>query len=550
MVMALVLALGVAACGSSNGGQAKGGSITISQTSQPDALDPALSYVVEALEPIWVVYTPLLTYRHAEGAAGSEVIPGLATDLPRISNGDKTYTLTLRKGLKYSDGTPVKASDFEHSIKRVLNLESPGSFYFEGIKGASAYLSGGDPDADIPGIQTNDKTGEITINLTAPDASFTNVLAMTFAGLVPGDTPFENMTQDPPPGVGAYMITKSVPNREFVLEKNPRFAAAEIPDVPEAKIKTITTKITPNLIQQTEDVIDNRLDYMQDPPAADLKAEVIERFGPDGTEEQRYEEFSTASTYFFFLNNEIPPFDDPKVREAVNIGLDKTALARLYAGGLAPGCSFLPPGMPGYSEAIDIEDCPWGDPNQQPDVERAKQLIREAGAEGAEVTVWGDTVDPTPKITQAYADQLNQLGFNAEPKIIDGAVYFPTVGNQKTEAQTGFASWYTDFPHPLGFSILVDGATIGPTNNTNLGYIDDKHINDELAALSEEPNLTEVTGRWEELNDYIVDGAYMLPFGHRKLATFVSDEINFDECTVVSPVYQNDYSSFCLKSAE
>jgi peptide/nickel transport system substrate-binding protein len=543
-------AVGLSACGSGGEDQVQGGSITVSETSQPDALDPALSYVVEALEPIWVVYTPLLTYRHAEGAAGAEVIPGLATSLPTISNGNKTYTLTLRKGLKYSDGTPVKASDFEHSVKRVLNLESPGSSYFEGIEGASAYLEKGDANADIPGIETNDKTGKITINLTAPDASFTDVLALTFSALVPGDTPFENMTKDPPPGVGAFMITKSVPNREYVLEKNPEFAADDIPDIPEAKINTITTKITPNLVQQTEDLINNRVDYMQDPPAADLKAEVIERFGPDGSEEQRYDEFPTLSTYFFFLNNKIAPFNDPKVREAVNIGLDKPALARLYAGELAPGCSWLPPGIPGYSEGLDIQDCPWGDPNQQPDVERAKQMIREAGAEGAKVTVWGNSDDPTPKVTQAFADQLNQLGFDAEPKIVDGAVYFPTVGNQKTEAQAGFANWFTDFPHPLGFAPIVDGATIGPTNNTNLGLIDDKHINDELAKLGEEPNLPAVTDRWEGLNDYVVNGAFMLPFGHNKLATFVSDRINFDECTVVHPLYQNDYSSFCLKSGK
>jgi peptide/nickel transport system substrate-binding protein len=286
---------------------------------------------------------------------------------------------------------------------------------------------------------------------------------------------------------------------------------------------------------------------MQDPPAADLKAEVIERFGPEGSEEQRYDEFETLSTYFFFLNNTIPPFDDSKVREAVNVGVDKTALARLYAGGLAPGCSWLPPGMPGYSEATDVQDCPWGDPNQKPDIERAKQLIREAGAEGAKVTVWGDNVDPTPKVTQAYADQLNQLGLDAEPKIIDGAVYFPTVGNQKTEAQTGFASWFTDFPHPLGFAPIIDGATIAQTNNTNLGLVDDQHIDDELEKLGEEPDLPAVTDRWEELNDYIVNGAFMLPIGHRKLSTFVSDRINFDECTVVQPVFQNDYSSFCLK---
>src|SRR5688500_17686688 len=150
--------------GGGGGGEAKkGGSITISQTSQPDYLDPALTYTVNGIEPLWLVYTPLLTYRHEEGEAGRELMPGLAQDMPEISADGKTYTLTLRKGLKYSDGSPVKANDFEHTIKRVLNLESGGSAFYEIIVGATEYIENGEAEADIPGITANDQTGEITI---------------------------------------------------------------------------------------------------------------------------------------------------------------------------------------------------------------------------------------------------------------------------------------------------------------------------------------------------------------------------------------------------
>ncbi|HKG35136.1 MAG TPA: ABC transporter substrate-binding protein [Solirubrobacterales bacterium] len=553
LALVLVPSLLLVACGDdesdsgSSGGGAKGGEITISQTSQPDYLDPALSYTVNGWEPMWLVYTPLLAYPHEEGEAGSQLIPGLAEELPKVSADGKTYKLTLRKGLKYSDKTPVKASDFEHTIQRVLNLESGGAPFYEVIEGADKYLSGGDPEADISGITTNDKTGDITIKLTQPDSSFSYVLAMNFAGLVPGDTPFENLTKEPPPGVGPYMLTKSVPNREFVLEKNPVYAQEAIEDIPEGNIDTITTKIIKNQGQQSQDVIDNKLDYMQDPPSADFKAEVIERFGPDGSEEQRYEEFPTLSTYYMFMNTQEPPFDDPKVREAVNWGLDKPALARLFAGEATPGCTFLPPGMPGYNESLDTTDCPWGDPSQPPDLEKAKQMIKDAGADGAKVTVWGNNDDPTDKVTEAYTDQLNQMGFDAEPKIIDGGVYFQTIGNAKTHAQTGFLNWFADFPHPLNFYFLVDGDTIQPTNNQNPGNVDDPKINKEIDALSQETDLDAVTDRWEDLDRYLVESAYVVPYAHRKLATFVSERMDFENCTLVHPLYQNDYSSFCLK---
>lgn len=550
---AFALAVGLVACGSdeeAGGSSAEGGSITMGQAAQPDFLDPALSYTTHGTEPMWVVYTPLVTYQREEGDAGSELMPGLAEELPKVSSDGKAYELTMRKGLRFSDGTPVKASDFEHTIKRILNLESGGTPYYEVIEGADAYISGGDAEADISGIETNDKTGEITIRLTAPDAAFSNVLAMNFAGIVPGDTPFENMTNNPAPGVGPYMFTKSVPNREFVLEKNPRFDENTVPGIPEAKIETITTKIISSVTQQTQDVIDNELDFMQEPPATDLKAEILERFGPEGSEEQRFQEFPTLSTYYFFLNTRVPPFDDQKVREAANLAVDKAGLARLYAGEMAPGCSFLPPDMPGYTETTDVSDCPWGDPNQPPDVERAKQLIKEAGAEGADVSVWGDDVETTPKATQAYADMLNEIGLDAKPKIVNGAVYFQTIGNQKTEAQTGFLNFFADFPHPLNFFFLMESETIQPTNNSNTSNVEDEHIDDEVAALAEEPDLEAARNRWEELNDYVVEKAYVLPFGHRKLTTFVSDRIDFENCVVVSPIYYNDYSQLCLKEGE
>ena len=181
--------------------------------------------------------------------------------------------MTLRKGLKYSDGSPVKASDFEHAIKRLLNLESGGSAFFLGIEGAQDYVDAGECEGDINGIVTDDKTGKITINLTEPDGSFSHVLGMWFAAPVPSDTPCKELTKDPPPGVGPYMVTESVPNRQFVLEKNPNFPDLG-PDIPEAKIDKITTKIIKSAQRQAQDVISGELDYMQDPPPADLKPEV------------------------------------------------------------------------------------------------------------------------------------------------------------------------------------------------------------------------------------------------------------------------------------
>ncbi len=527
--------------GGEGGGAKKGGSITISQTSQPDYLDPALMYTVNAIEPSWLVYTPLVTYARVAGPGGSELIPGLAEELPEISEDGLTYTLKLRKGQKYSDGTPVKASDFEHTIKRVLNLESGGSAFYEVIEGANEYVEAGKPEGDISGITTDDKTGDITIKLVEPDGSFTNVLAMWFAGLVPGDTPFENLTKSPPPGVGPYKFTESVPNRQFVMERSAEYDKNPIPGIPSGNIDKITTKIVKSAQRQAQDVISGELDYMQDPPPADLKPEVKAKYS------DRYREQVSASTYYMFMNTRVPPFDKKEVRDAVNTGLDKPALARLFAGEVQPGCSFLPPGVPGFSESLDVDDCPWGNPSEPPDLEKARQMIKDAGEEGTEVTVYGNNDDPTDKVTEAYADQLNKIGLKATPKILDGGVYFQTIGNAKTKAQTGFANWFQDFPHPKNFMFLVDGKSIQPTNNQNFGNVDDPEITKGITEANKEPDLEAATPDWEDLNTKLVERGWVAPYGHRKLATFFSERMDFENCSRYHVVYFNDYSSFCLK---
>jgi peptide/nickel transport system substrate-binding protein len=531
--------------GGGGGGDAKsGGSVTISQTSQPDHLDPTLTYTVNGIEPLWLVYTPLITYpRTGDMEKDASLIPGLAKEMPTISEDGKTYELTLRKGLKYSDGSPVKASDFEHAIKRVLNLESGGSAFFLGIEGAQDYIDAGKCKGDISGIETDDQTGKITINLSEPDGSFSHVLGMWFAALVPGDTPCEELTQNPPPGVGPYKVTESVPNRQFVLEKNENFPDLGA-DIPPGNIDKITTKIVKSAQRQAQDVINGNLDYMQDPPPADIKPQVKAEFS------DRYREQTASSTYYFFMNHREPPFDDPKVREAVNLGIDKPALARIFAGELAPGCSFLPPGLPGYDEALDVEDCPYGNPSEPPDLEKARQMIQEAGVDGMELTVYGNNDDPHDKVTEAYADMLNKMGFKATPKILDAGVYFQTIGSAKTAPQTGFMNWFQDFPHPKNFFFLVDGKSIQPTNSQNQGNVDIPEITKEIAELNLEPEITdEVAGRWGELNQKLVEpeNAAIAPYGHRKLATFFSERMDFENCSRFHPVYFNDYSSWCLK---
>ena len=172
----VLVSISAAACGDSSDSPSsaelvEGGELTIAQTSTPDYLDPALSYTVNGWEPMWVVYTPLLTYRHEEGDAGSEIIPGLAENLPESTDGGKTYTLTLRKTASSSPTARRLSPATSSTRSSVSSTSSPAERpYYQPIVGAEGIHRR--PETlrpTSPGIVTNNQTGEIEIKLVEPN---------------------------------------------------------------------------------------------------------------------------------------------------------------------------------------------------------------------------------------------------------------------------------------------------------------------------------------------------------------------------------------------
>lgn len=511
-----------------------GGEATINLASFPDFLDPALSYTVAGIQELQTTHLSLLTYKRVAGQEGATLIPGLAEAMPKVTENDTVYTFKLREGLKYSDGSPVKAADLAHTIKRVLNLESGGSSFYLAIKGAEEYVKAGKANGDISGIESDDATREIKITLNEANGQFPFIIAMWFAGLVPSDTPFANMTKKPPPGVGPFRFKSVELNRGFTLEKNPNYTP--IPGIPAAKLDVVNGTVVKNATSQVQQVEQNTKDWIDDPPANDAVREFRLKA------KDRYRDEVTNSTYYFFLNHRTKPFDNIDVRKAVNFAVDKRALARLSGGQTVPACNFLPPGMQGFKK---LDPCPYGDPNKPPDVAKAKKMIQDAGAAGAEVTVWGNDEESTKSQTEYLADVMNQIGLKAKPRIIEASVYFATIGNQKTKSQAGFANWFQDFPHPGNFLFLVEGRTIQQTNNQNYSNVDDPEIN-KLTAEANKLPIDEAADEYAEVDKRLIEGAHVVAWGNRKLPIMTSNRIAFDQF-LFHPVLQSDLTTLALK---
>jgi peptide/nickel transport system substrate-binding protein len=504
----------------------------------PDFLDPQEGYTTQSAEATWISYLGLYTYAHSNGEPGGKVIPGLAADFPTVSSDGKTYTLTLRSGLSYSDGSPVKASDFTYSIERALKLNWGGKSFFTGyIKGAEAYDTG--KSHTISGIETDDNSGKITITLTKPYGAFLNVLSFPAAGFVPTGTKMANLSNDPPPGVGPYSIKNVVPNRSFDVVRNAKWTSSMVPGVDPGHVD-LTVKIASNTQTEAEQVLNNSADVF------DWADQIPPSLVPQVTSQakDRYKQQNTISTFYFFLNTQAKPFDNQLAREAVNYALDRRAINRLNGGNFTQTCWFLPEGLVGHPTG----GCPYGDPDGAPDLAKAKALVKQSGMAGQPVTVWSETRSPRKEFVAYFTDVLNQIGFKAKSKIIADAQYFATIGNKKSEPQTGFADWNQDFPNPSDFYLLMDSGSIQDTNNENFSQVDDPHVQSELKVLNAVPadKLDTVADRWQALDEYVAQKAYIAAYGQEKQPMFFSNRIDFG-AAVFSPLYGNDWSSISLK---
>ncbi len=559
--LALAVVIALAACGSSkssstssaaSGSSSSTTSSSSSSTSHngttatvvigtfPQSLDPSIDFTTQGGEVHWLTYLGPYSFAHASGTAGTQVIPSVATAMPTVSDGGKTYTFTIRKGLTYSNGAPVKASDLTFGIERALKLGwSAASFLTSTIQGATAYSKGS--AKTISGITTNDATGQTTIHLVSPYGAFLDILAVPGVSYMPAaTTPMKPEPNSPPVGFGPYVIKNVQNNVSYDLIKNPTYAKQAIPGIPAGHLN-IHFSIQSNTTTEASMVLNNQADVFDwgdtIPPSLIQQVSGLH---------DRFKAVQTNKTFYWFLNVTEKPFSSQLAREAVQIATDRPALARLGSGALVPGCWLLPPQMTGHPTG----PCPYGiDPNSSPDVAKAKQLVQQSGMAGQAVTVWAENRQPRLEWAENYAATLNAIGFKATLKTIADADYFSTIETLKNHPQTGFADWQQDFPNPTDFyQNLVDGNAIVPIGNSNYEEVNDPHIQATLKELYPVPaaQIATVASKWQALDMYVTQKSYVVPYGYLSSPEFLSNRINFG-AVVFSPLEGNDFSSLQFK---
>jgi peptide/nickel transport system substrate-binding protein len=520
LALAAATALIAAGCGSgsssgsSAAGVVNGGILQAGIPGNPDHLDPALSDTNEGWEILEATNNGLLTFKKAAGGAGATVVPDIASAMPTVTDGGKTYTFHLRSGVMFGNpiNREVKPSDFKFSIERLFRVDSGGVGFFTGIAGANSYAK--TRKGGISGIVADDKAMTITFHLTQPDGTFNDYIATPFAFVMPVGTPDKDVSTIPQWRVptGPYEITGYVPHQSVTIRRNPHFHSWT-PNTPDGHIDGIDVHIGVTPEESVNEVASGQLDWYFESVPPDrltaLKAQYPKQVYP----------FTRNNTTFFVMNERKYPFNKLAVRQAVNYAIDRNALVKIYGGQGTPTENIIPPGFGSAYKPIHL---------YPHDINKAKQLIQQAGVEGAAVTVWGHNTDPTPAAVQYLAGVLNQIGLKATVKTFDESVYWDTIATEKGDPQIMFNDWNEDYPEAQDWiDVMLNGEHIVNVGNNDISNTNIPAYNKLIDQAKAMPLGAARNALWARL-DYLFmkNDAAWAPFMNREWPKFVSSRLH------------------------
>lgn len=489
---------------------APGGTLTVAAEGNPDFLDPAWAYSRDSWQILANTGNGLLALRRDGGMDGARVVPDLARAMPEVSEGGLVLTFTLRRGVRFGPpvGREIVASDVKASIERLFTMRSGNARVYAGIVGARELLAGGGAEtATLNGIDADDDTGRLTIRLTKPDPSFLAALALPFAHVLPRETPAVDQSSVPPVSTGPYRVASYAVNEEIVLERNPNYVAR--PDAPAGAVDRIVMRLGVPAETALRDIVRGEVDYTQSRVTDRLLQKV-------DTSKVTIHRSLEPATYYYFMNVNVAPFNDVRVRRAVDLAIDRSALSALFNGEAAPTAQLLPATTPGYAP----ESLP------RRDLTRARALVRQAGVSGDRVTVWGHDTDPSPAVTRSLARTLRALGFRVTTRIQDKPTLLTNLGNRQTRAQIGYARWQQTLPDAGDwFGLLVDGRKIKADDNFNYSYIDDKVLNRLIEKASSTAEPGKRAGAWAAVERATAAKVPIAPFANSVRIDVVSRRV-------------------------
>lgn len=516
------LALGLAI---SFGAQAadikQGGSMIVTYKDDVSTLDPAIGYDWQNWSMIKSLFDGLMDYEPGTTNLRKEI----AEDYT-ISDDGKTFTFKLRKGVKFHNGRELNADDVKYSIERVVNpkTQSPGAGFFGSIVGFED-ASAGKAEA-LSGITVVDPY-TIKFELSRPDATFLHVLALNFAHIVPKEE-VEKYGADfgkHPVGSGAFKMSEWTLGQRIVFE---RFKDYYNPSLP--KLDQITFEVGQEPVVALLRLQNGEVDIPGDgiPPAKFIEV----------TKDPKFKDLiiqgGQLHTGYVTMNVKIKPFDNVKVRQAVNMAINKDRIVRIINGRAVPANQPLPPSMPGYAK--DYKGYPY-------DPEKAKALLAEAGvADGFETELFVANTDPQPRIAQAIQQDLAAIGIKASIKSLAQANVIAAGGEPDGAPMvwSGGMGWIADFPDPSNFYGPILGCSGAVQGGWNWSWYCNAELDkkaQEADAIVDPARKEEREAMWRDIYLKIMDDAPWAPIFNEERFSVRSERLGGPDAIFVDPVH-------------
>ncbi|MGD8445141.1 MAG: ABC transporter substrate-binding protein [Desulfobacterales bacterium] len=499
----------------------QGGTMIVTYKDDISTLDPAIGYDWQNWSMIKALFNGLMDYE----AGTYNLEPDLAKSFT-ISPDGKIYTFKLREDVKFHNGRKLTAEDIKFSIERAVNpkTQSPGQGFFWSIKGFDEMVAG--KTTQLSGMTVIDPY-TLKIELSRPDATFLHVMAINFAFAVPKEE-VEKYGQDfgkHPVGTGAFKMKEWKLGQHVAYERNPDYYKKGLPRLDNVVFE-VGQEPTVALLRLQRGEVDILGDGI--PPARFLQVK------NDPKNADLIIEGGQLHTGYVSMNVRVKPFDNKKVRQAVNMAINKDRVCKIINNRAVPANQPLPPAMPGYDKEYK---------GYAFDPAKAKALMAEAGfPDGFTTELYANNTDPNPRIAQAIQRDLAEIGIKAEIKTLAQSTVIAAGGeeDQAPMIWSGGMAWIADFPDPSNFYGPILGCGGAVKGGWNWAW----YCNDKLDALAAKADAmsdpavkAEREDLWRSIFVQLMDDAPWAPVFNEQRFTMRAARLGGPDEIFVDPVH-------------